>query len=778
MSPDPQTLDGEHAAVREDVAAAPAAPAEPAPDPARSRPPWRFDVVLSSLAGVLALVLTVPILHLWQADLQVPFAYSGDANSHGMLVKAVLDHGWYERNPNLGAPFVQHFNDFPMPDNLHLVAARVLGLFFHSYGAVLNLYFLGGFGLAAFFAALVLRSLKVSRSVALCMSLLYAFAPYHFIRGEAQLFLASYYAVPLGVYVALGVLGHVELFPKRRGATGPVAYLSWGSAATLGMCVLVGSSSAYYGAFAVILVGVVVVIPGLGNRDLRALAVGLVVAGAITATVGANVAPDVLWSRSHGENTNAVVRAPGDTETYSLKLTQLLLPSQQHRLPQLASVSARYLRVFPIPSEPHPIGAVAAFGVLASLAVLATTVLGGGGARTGDRGARSRRLAVHVGFLTLTSLLVAMTGGLSSLFELLVIPILRGWNRIAIFVAFLGLIATSLLLERLRGRWFDRRPALFGLVVLAVLGVGLFDQTSPQFVPDYAGNRGRFQSDADFVHRIESTLPKGSMVFQLPFVPFPEAGPLHGMVDYDHFRGYLHSKDLRWSYGGLQGRPESDWAGSVAVDDPAAAMTRLASVGFGGVYIDRAGYVDEGHAIETALTQLLGSAPIVSRDGRLSFFDLRDFRETVLARDGSDVVAERRREELAPVGVSFEEGFFPQERFDQTVWRWAGTASRLRLVNPEKGPRTVNLDLRAATRGASPSTLVIEAPGRPAMSVPVNGADTDVALRVTLPPGTSNVRFHSDAPDSRDAGESRDLRIRLINLHVSPATGSDGEGAP
>ena len=743
------------------------------PEQARPRSSG-FDVVLAGLAGLVAALLTVPILRLWRADVDVPFAYSGDANSHGMLVKAVLDHGWYENNPSLGTPFVQHFNDFPMPDNLHLVAAKVLGIAFDSYGAVVNLYFLAGFALAAFFAALVLRSLGISRAVSLVVSVLYAFAPYHFIRGEAQLFLASFYAAPLGVYLALGALGHVELFPARKGANGLAARLSWGTAATLGMCVLVGSSSAYYGAFAVILIGVVIVGQGLANRDRHAAVAGLVVAGAIALTVGANVAPDVLWQRAHGKNTAAVVRAPGDTETYSLKLTQLLLPSPHHRVDQLGDVADRYLGEFPLPSEPHPLGAAAAIGVLYLLGVVATTLLRSGSEpRAVDP---SHRLTVHLGVLTLASLLVAMTGGLSSLFELLVIPILRGWNRIAIFVAFLGLVAVSQLLDRLRRRPFDRRPAAFALVLLVVAALGLLDQTSPEFVPDFAGNRARFQNDADFVARIEGTLPRGSMVFQLPFVPFPEAGPLNGMVDYDHFRGYLHSKDLRWSYGGIQGRPESDWAGGVSFDDPAEQLTRLASVGVAGVYLDRAGYLDEGRATEAAIAEVLGTDPIVSRDGRLSFFDLRDFREGLVARDGEATVDARRRAELDPIGVEVGAGFYDLERYDQTMWRWAQSDSELVLDNTGSSSRPAMLDFRAATRAPTPSNLTIEAPGRPPQTIRVTAEPTRVRLPLELPPGESTVRLHVDAPDMREPGEQRDLRVQVANLHVIPLLTSGSEG--
>lgn len=739
-----------------------------APAPAPAPPPHRrpFDLAIAGIAAVVSLVLTVPVLRLWRADLGIPFAYSGDANSHGMLFKAVLDHGWYERNPNLAAPYVQRFNDFPMPDNLHLAVAKVMDVAFDSYGAVLNLYFLAGFGLSAFFAALVLRLIGLSRGVALVLAVLYAFAPYHFIRGEAQLFLASYYAVPLGILMALGALGHVDLFPRRAESSGWRSYVTWRAATTLGMCVLVGSSSAYYGAFAVILVAVATLGQGVGSRDRRALVVGGLVATAITLTVAANVAPDLLWARSHGSNSEAVYRAPGDTETYSLKLTQLLLPSPHHRIDALASISQRYLRDFPIPSEPHPLGAAAAAGVVYLVGLAGVTLLRGR--------PRTDHLPLHLAVLTVASLLAAMTGGLASLFELVFIPILRGWNRIAIFIAFLGLAGVGLLLDGLRSRWLHRRPLAFAGVLLAVLGLGLLDQTSPAFVPDYPGIRTAFQADADFVERIEQALPAGGMVFQLPYVEFPEAGPRYGMVDYDHFRGYLHSDTLRWSYGGMKGRIEADWAASVAAAPPADALPRLAAVGFDGIYIDRAGYADQGAAVEAGITAVLGEAPQVSRNGRLSFFDLTDHRGDLLAGADAAQVRALRRDALTPVQVSFGAGFYEGEQQGESSWHWAGPTSVIELDNTASTRRTVEVAFEVATGTPAPSTLTLTLPGAGPEAVAVSSAPVSVTRVIDLPPGVSRIELSVDSPAAGPPGELRDLRLQVLDFRVSTAVTARG----
>src|SRR5262245_34407562 len=81
-----------------------------------------------ALAALLSLVAAVPLLELWQARLRVPFDYNGDSLSFAMVAKAVVDHGWYLNNPQLGAPFGQQMHDFPFADSLHLLIIKLLSV--------------------------------------------------------------------------------------------------------------------------------------------------------------------------------------------------------------------------------------------------------------------------------------------------------------------------------------------------------------------------------------------------------------------------------------------------------------------------------------------------------------------------------------------------------------------------------------------------------------------------------------------------------------------------
>ena len=141
---------------------------------------------------------------------------------------------------------------------------------------------------------------------------------------------------------------------------------------------------------------------------------------------------------------------------------------------------------------------------------------------------------------SLLALLFAWAGGFA-VFVALLDPQVRSWNRLSVFIAFFALLAVGLVLDRLLGRMGSIAGAL---LLCGVLTVGVLDQTSKAYKPRYDALATDYRSDGDFVRAVESRVPRGSMILQLPFMAFPEAPELHAMADYDLLRGYVHSREL------------------------------------------------------------------------------------------------------------------------------------------------------------------------------------------------------------------------------------------
>ena len=115
-------------------------------------PPRRAAVALAleaTLVGAVSLLCAAWALRLWRADLTVPLRYApvDDTKFYLMLVKGIVEHGWYMSNSSLGAPFGQHLYDYPQgADNLNLLIIRGLAVFTSDPALVVNLFLLATFG--------------------------------------------------------------------------------------------------------------------------------------------------------------------------------------------------------------------------------------------------------------------------------------------------------------------------------------------------------------------------------------------------------------------------------------------------------------------------------------------------------------------------------------------------------------------------------------------------------------------------------------------------------
>src|SRR5207244_12569761 len=103
-----------------------------------------------------------------------------------------------------------------------------------------------------------------------------------------------------------------------------------------------------------------------------------------------------------------------------------------------------------------------------------------------------------------------------------------------------------------------------------------------------------------FVRAVEATVPANAMIFQLPYVPFPEAA-VDGMGGYELLRGYLHSQSLRWSHAAMRGRLGDLWLRAISDRSPEDLLRVLALAAFDGLTLDRAFYADRGATVEGEL---------------------------------------------------------------------------------------------------------------------------------------------------------------------------------
>ncbi len=588
---------------------------------------WRAYVAVTALTAVVVVFM----LRLWRATWTAPFYYSGDAVASLGHVKTTIQWGWYEYQSNLGAPYGQRYHDFPFSDNLSLVVIKAWTPFISDAALAFNLYYVLCFFLISWAALWFFRRVGVSRTFAVVLAVLYAVAPYHFMRNENHYFLSVYFTAPLALGLILDVIRGQPLWTGRRGATGVRRILLGRGAAHALLLMVVASTVAYYAVFAGILLAVAglaaLIRTGNWRRFFGAVVAGLV----LVATLLLNLLPDLLYVREQGGSQGAVGRPVGDAEVYSLKLTGLLLPAPGHPLPLFARARDWYDRNYPIASEQPALGIICAVALVLLVSYSMVRIAQRPRPVLDPAAAERDRTMGFLGFLVLAAFLFATTGGLSSVMSFAT-DLIRGWNRMSIFMSALLLAATGLFLmgiaqrlgQRLAGR---ARPswsrAIAPVMAAALLVVGVADQSIAAGRPDYAGAKASWDNEVTFVHQIEATVPPQSMIFQLPFIPFPEVPPVFAAASQDVLRLSLHSTTLRWSGGGLKGRPQTDWPLLMSQEAPGAMVTDLAKLGFVGIVVDRFATPDNGAALETGFRPLTGAPLFTSPDGRWSFLSLQ-----------------------------------------------------------------------------------------------------------------------------------------------------------
>src|SRR5262249_32749571 len=103
----------------------------------------------------------------------------------------------------------------------------------------------------------------------------------------------------------------------------------------------------------------------------------------------------------------------------------------------------------------------------------------------------------------------------------------------------------------------------------------------------------------------------------------PEA-PVNGVYPYDHFRPYLFSKDLRFSFGSVKGRAREKWQQELAAMPIDEQVQEIKDRGFAAIYLNRDGFPDRGAAFEARLFQLgYTTPPIINESGDLACILLR-----------------------------------------------------------------------------------------------------------------------------------------------------------
>lgn len=569
--------------------------------------------IYALVTACISIVLVYWLLGLKDVDFHVPFTYSDDGMCLASIVKGMGENGWFFTNPNLGAPFEGTLYDYPFyGDTFWLVIIKILMSIFKSYGMALNIFYIMLFPVTSVITYGVLRKLRIKEWIAVLGSLSYSFLFYHFTRLiPGHILLAAYCFIPISVLICLWTMQDDEYFRFKKGFL-----KSRKNIFTLVMLPIIASSGIYYAFFMCFFLGIIGLVKWMKQpRNIRELVPIIGIVAIIVMTIGLLMIPNQIYIHNAGVNPEAPQRGVAEAEVYGLKLARLLIPAGQKNIPIISEVQQKYADV-PLPGEGSEY--LGLFGVLGFLVLMVMIFI------ENKKETYQYKVLKTLSQLNIAAILLATIGGFSTLFAIFISTKIRGYNRISVYIAFFGIAALCILLNEIDKK-LGRKSYIFKVIVVGLTLVGIIEQ-SWGIRPNYEYNESRYYNDKTFVGYIENTLGEGSSVYQLPYQRFPENPPINNMKDYASFRGYLHSTNLKWSYGAYKGRTADKWNQVVSSLEVDQMLETLALTGFEGIYIDREGYLPEDlEALESQLEDHLGVSRYLCQDESLSFFDMRSY---------------------------------------------------------------------------------------------------------------------------------------------------------
>ena len=625
---------------------------------------------------------------------------------------------------SLGAPFSANWNDYPTVEEGMFVwtalLARAFGLLTGSNVALLSASLLAA---ASFY--FVSRQFGCHPIFSLAGAALFSLSRFAFARSLHHLSLTYYWHVSLGVLVLWYCLTRPTIHRERRLLVFCIA-----------VAVLHGVQNIYYtGMFLQFLVGVSCYL-AMRRAPWRRIVFPLVLAGVAVFTVGLmNI--DTLYSRIvNGPNPSVVVRNYAGVELYALKPIELIVPVV-HRITALGKWGmnhyARQAYVVGEVGSPY-LGIVGIVGLFLLLWEAARHLIG----------QNLKQVPFHLWFV-LWTLSFSIVGGVNALLAVCGIVLFRSGNRYSIVILTFVLLFLVRYLSTLTRNW---KWIPVTALAAAIMLLGLLDQIPASPTREMiAETRKVVRADAKTAANLEAKLPANAMVFQLPIMEFPEVPPIRGVASYEHFRPYLYSRHLRYSYGSDKGRTRERWQSEAEQFGTARLTGILEQYGFSAILINRKGYED-------------GAAGLLG--------ELKSLGKTNMLAESPEFFCAALTPSTRPaLPPDFDQSWYGLEGNAAHDWRWSSGDGTIVLYNPGSGPRQARLSFRLEILRSRHLEIALaskiiysETPQPGAVSPPID-------LTVMLSPGSNIFRFTSSAPGViPGTGDQRKLAFALHDFRL------------
>ena len=660
---------------------------------------------------------------------KTPLGYQGDAWFAYGMAKAFMDgHIYpflYKFVPTLNAPFIANWNDYPVTEDFIFAGMGWLGKFIGLFTAA-NFFLFFAHLMAGLCFWYVCRELRCKPIYAFAGAIVYSFSHYIMARGLGHLVLSYYWHIPLLLLVTSWAYSK-ELVPA-----GSKKFII-----AIFTALICGTLNPYYTGMFLQFLGFGVLLHAARKQYQKAL-FPLTLMAIVCSSFALVNAETIIYSLVHGANQIAGGRNLASLEVYGMKLPELFLSPGNHPIASFVEFSQQryYLPAF-VKGEfwSSYLGFASISGLILLVSISIYRLLQG------------KLIRIPMQFwLIVWILLYSIIGGANLLLGTFGFEYFRATNRYSIFILTISLLFLLRYLSK------HTPPKLVVPLALLIMFVGLAEELTGRYryvFPAINPISVEVNTDRSFAQAVEREMPN-SMVFQLPVAGFPEVGPINRMGDYEHFRPFLFTKTLHYSYGTHKGRGDAQWQSQVALLPPSDMANKLESYGFGVIMVNRKGYTDSGKSI---IDGLIAS-------GR-----------SVIA-DSNDLIALRLQPLTSPIAIDLSPEFSRGWSVDEGTHRWSESShSEIIVNNPHQQPQPYVLSFKIAA--LTPRVVRISLGGQALRDVNITIPGNEVIFspsRVILQPGKNIIRFDTHtAPVAAGNGDPRLLSFRISGIRFTSA---------
>lgn len=707
----------------------------------------RNDMIGLFMCIIISSIVVFLLYGLWDFDWNVPIYYTdGDYLSTLAIIKRTKNLKEFFVSSNLGAPFKGSNFDYPyFGEVFNLLYFK---LFSHVFGIFkgINLAFFLLYPITSIISFFVMKKLEVCNLWAVLGSVIFAFLPYRMLRNTAHLFLNCYFQIPIAILFCFWLIQDDRFlrigkgfFKYKRNLIGIFGFM------------LIAYTGIYYAFFTAFFICVAAIFKIVNSKKIQYLKNGVLACISLCMPLVISYIPYIIFRYKYGVNIEKPARSPIEAEVYGMKIAQLFIPIKDYGIEFIKSLRENYASA-PVPNEGSEyLGIVGIIGFV--LLIFCLFISKQNGKMLGNN-------IMILSRLNCFAILLGTIGGFGSVFALLISPQIRGYNRISVFIAYFSILSVCFVLTNLSDKLKKGRLVpiiiIFLLSMIDQINIGSFNTVRKETV-------WSFYSDQKFVSEIERLVSEKAMIYQWVYQPYPEHPPIYQMGDYASIRGYLHSDNLKWSYGDQKGRNSDLWNRDLASKSMQERIDIISNVGFEGIYIDTNAYSEEELSeLVEEMTSILNESPFISEDRRLMFFQLNPYVQKYKKNYSETEWNKMKNENLTL--VQFFNGFYGIETDEKNhfSWRWCSKKGDIKVVkNDLEENGTLSMNIYSETEKESKVTVqwndekaeyFVSNKGRKIV-VPLEQNVTDISILID--------GEKVDAPD-----DPRELYMRLEDIHI------------